>query len=286
MKRTSYTQSIYLLLILDSTVIPSCFEAKEYLNSRERVKLALQHQEPDAVPIHDTIWQATKDRWIAEGLPSGCSVDDYFGFEIAGFWADTSPRYPSEIIHQDNEYIIEKDPFSQTRKNRRDYSTTPMIIDYPCKNKADWKEIKRNLQSDVHRVDWVSSYRTYQRERSLGKFIVYEAVVGYEKMLRYMPSTQLLKLILSDPEWVKDMYWTDAKLTMEMCDLMQEEGFVFDGAFMYCDLGYRKGLLFSPRHFEDQLNPVFKELCRYFHDRDMYTILHSDGRVKDLIPTS
>ena len=254
------------------------------MNSRERVNLALKHKEPDTVPIHDTVWQATIDRWRTEGLPPGVLPADYFGFELAGFWADSSPRYPIEIIRQDNEFIVERDSFGQTRKNYRDFSTTPMIIDYACKNRNDWKKIKSNLKADYYRVDWVSSYRSFQRQQSLGKFIVYEAVVGYEKILRYMAPEQLLKLVLTDPEWVKDMYLTDAKLSMKMCDLMMDAGFVFDGAFLYCDLGYRKGLMFSPKHYEEQLNPVFKELCSYFHNKKMPVILHSDGQVKDLIP--
>ena len=80
------------------------------------------------------------------------------------------------------------------------------------------------------------------------------------------------------------MYWTDARLAIDMCDRMMKGGFKFDGAFLYCDLGYRGGLFFSPRYFEDQLHPVFKELCRYFHGHGMPVFLHCCGSVKDLIP--
>jgi uroporphyrinogen decarboxylase len=44
------------------------------------------------------------------------------------------------------------------------------------------------------------------------------------------------------------------------------------------------GPFFSPKHYEDQLHPVFKELCDFFHARDMQTILHCCGNVKELIP--
>ncbi|MEM3019161.1 MAG: hypothetical protein QXO92_02795, partial [Candidatus Bathyarchaeia archaeon] len=58
--------------------------------SRERIHLVLRHKEPDRVPIHDSPWGATVDRWRAEGLPSGVSAADYFGYEIYGFGADTT----------------------------------------------------------------------------------------------------------------------------------------------------------------------------------------------------
>ena len=254
------------------------------MNSRERVKTALQHREPDRVPIHDSPWQATVDRWRAEGLPSGVSPADYFGYEVCGFGADTSPLFPVEVLSEDNEYIVERNSFGGVRKNHRDRSTTPMIIDYPCKSREDWERIKPRLEASDYRVDWVSGLQSLQRERSLGRFITYNAAVGYDKIQIYVASPRLLKAVIMEPEWVKDMYRTDAKLAMEMCERMMKGGFKFDGAFLFCDLGYRHGPFFSPKHYEDQLHPVFKELISFFHSHGMPVLLHCCGRVKDLIP--
>jgi len=52
------------------------------MDSRQRIKMALEHREPDRVPIHDNPWQATVDRWRNEGLPSGIEPADYFGYEL------------------------------------------------------------------------------------------------------------------------------------------------------------------------------------------------------------
>jgi len=254
------------------------------MNPRERVKLALEHREPDRVPVHDSPWQATVDRWLSEGLPSGVSPADYFSYELAGFGADTSPQFPVEVLSEDDEYIVERNSFGGIRKNHRDYSTTPMIIDYPCKRREDWEKIKTRLEPSDYRVDWVSDLQDFHREKSRGRFITYNAAVGYDKIQSYVASQHLLKAVITEPEWVKDMYWTDAKLAMAMCDRMIKGGFRFDGAFLFCDLGYRRGLFFSPRHFLDQLHPVFRELCRYFHSHGMHVILHCCGRVKELIP--
>jgi uroporphyrinogen decarboxylase len=254
------------------------------MDSRERIKLALGHREPDRVPIHDNPWDATVDRWRSEGLPSGVPPSDYFGFELVGFGADTSPQFPIEVLSEDDEYIEERNSFGGVRKNHRDFSTTPMIIDYPCKSREDWEEIKPRLEPSDYRVDWVSGLQSFHRESSRGRFITYNAAVGYDKIQSYVASQHLLKAVLTEPDWVKDMYWTDAKLAMEMCERMIKGGFRFDGAFLFCDLGYRRGLFFSPGHYEEQLHPVFKELCSYFHGHGMPVILHCCGRVRDLIP--
>ena len=80
------------------------------------------------------------------------------------------------------------------------------------------------------------------------------------------------------------MYWTNAKLAMAMFDRMVNVEMKFDGAFLYYDLGYKNGLFFSLKRYEQQLHPMFKEFCRFFHNKDVKIILHSCGLVKDLIP--
>ncbi len=252
--------------------------------SRERVKLILQHHEADRVPIHDSPWDATVNRWHVEGLPSGVSPADYFGYELTDSKADTTPMFPIEVLSEDEEYIVERTSYGGIRKNHRDLSTTPMVIDYPCKTREDWEKIKPRLQPNDYRVDWVTGLQTFHREYSRGKFFTFNAPVGYDKIQSYVATESLLKAVIREPDWVIDMYQTDAKLAMSMCDRMLKGGFKFDGAYLFCDLGYRTGLFFSPNHYERQMHPIFKELCRFFHDKNMPVILHSCGRVKDLIP--
>ena len=36
------------------------------MNSRERVLAALNHQESDRAPIHDSLWPSTVERWRGE----------------------------------------------------------------------------------------------------------------------------------------------------------------------------------------------------------------------------
>ncbi len=253
------------------------------MTSRERVLLALQHKEADRIPIHDSPWGATIERWRKEGLPSDILVEDYFGYEIAGFSADTSPRFPAEVLEETDEFIIARDSFGGIRKNFKDYSTTPEIIDWPVKSREDWYRIKERLQPSEDRVDWKGLEWAYNYHREKGRFLTYCAAVGYDKMQSYIYTEQLLMLIIEDPEMIIDMYETDAQLAMDMCDIMMKKGYQFDGAFLFCDLGYRNGPLFSPRHFKEQLHPVFKTLCDFFHKRNMPVLLHSCGNVKPLI---
>lgn len=253
------------------------------MTSRERVLMALSHEEPDRVPIQDGPWGSTITRWRKEGLPEDADVVEYFSYEFASIGADTSPRFKHEVLDEDDEYIITRDAFGSVRRNHKDHSTTPEIIDCAVKNREDWERMKERLEPSEDRVDWEQAEETYRKQREKGRFITYNAAVGYDKIQAYVRSDRLLVAIVEEPEWVIDMYETDARLCIDMCEILLQRGFQFDGAFLYCDLGYRNALLFSPKHYREQLHPVFCKLCDYFNSKDMPVLLHSCGRVVEIV---
>ena len=254
------------------------------MTSRERILRALNHQIPDRVPIQDTVWISTVRRWHKEGLPEDTSPAEYFGYEMEFFSADTSPRFPVKVIEKSEEYIITTTPEGGKRKNYRDYSTTPEIIDWPVKTKQDWKEIKERLKPDFTRVDWATGLSRNKTAYEEGKFLCFAGGYGYDILQRYMKSEQLLTTMAEDPGWVKDMITTLAELTLVMVELMMDNGFKFDGAFLYNDMGYKNGLLFSPDTYMKTHYDADKLVFDYFHSKGMKVILHSCGNVKELIP--
>ena len=281
------------------------------MTSRERVLMALNHEEADRIPIYDSPWVAAIERWHNEGLPEEANPAEYFDYEWVGFGADTSPRFPIEVVEEDEEYIVRTTPYGGLRRDHKDYSSTPQIIDYPCKTREDWEGMKERLTPDRNRVDWDGAWLAetsedqrgddstletgrcdrrlglpgWQQAYDQGRFIFYSAGFGYDKIQSYVASEQLLMAIATDPDWVRDMYETDTTLIIQMYEIMKQGGFRFNGAFILCDLGYRNGLLFSPHHYDEQLRPTFQRLVDYFHSEGLPVILHSCGCVKELIPS-
>lgn len=254
------------------------------MTSRERIRMVLEHKEPDRVPIQDSPWGATINRWRKEGLSDDISVEDYFGYEMASVGPDLSPRFPVKVLSRNEEYVVETTPFGGTRKNFRDYSTTPEIIDWPIKNKADWEKIKPRLEPDYTRVDWVTSRINYEKARSEGKFITYGAAMGYDLLQSYLKTEELLIAMVTEPKWVREMIATNARLLIDMADMMIKKGLEFDGAFLCNDMGYRNASLFSPHTYREVLLETDRMMCDYFHRYNMPVFLHSCGNVKELIP--
>ncbi|MCX7706047.1 MAG: hypothetical protein N2115_07335 [bacterium] len=254
------------------------------MTSRERVLLALNHKEPDRIPMHDAPWAATIKRWKTEGLPEDMDVVEYFGWDFAFFGADCTPRFPVRTLEKNEKFIIQTTPQGGVRKNFRDYTTTPEVIDWPIKTKDDWKEIKKRLNPDFTRVDWVSALNVYNKVKEEGKFICYSGGFGYDMLQTYMKTEQLLITMVEDPDWIKEMIMTLAELNLIMMEFMMKNGFNFDGAFFYNDMGYKNASLFSPDTYLKTHYQADKMAYGYCHSKNMKVFLHSCGNVKELIP--
>lgn len=254
------------------------------MTPRERWKAALEHREPDRVPIHDSPWAETTRRWQREGLPPEIPVQDYFDYEMCSIGFDASPMFEVKVLQKDEEHIIETTPYGGVRKNFRTYTSTPEIVDWPIKSRSDWESIKERLTPDFTRVDWVSVRNNHQRGRSEGKFVVFSAAMGYDHLQSYIYSEQLLMALIEEPEWIRDMAGTVARLIIGMAEMMIEKGYEFDAAFLFDDRGYGNAPLFSPRTYREVLFEWDKMLCDFFHSKGLPVILHSDGNLWNLIP--
>jgi uroporphyrinogen decarboxylase len=134
-------------------------------------------------------------------------------------------------------------------------------------------------------VTWGVGTSAYREARQKRNAVVFVAHIGSGHIHQtYFDVEKLLMTVTTDPEWLIDMYDTTADLVMSMYDMMVENGFEFDAAFLACDLGYNHSTFFSPAHFEQQVHPVFARVFSFFHERDIPVILHSDGRIASLVP--
>lgn len=258
------------------------------MDSRERMLKALRHEQPDRIPIHDSLWLETVRQWQKQGLPTEIPPEDYFGYEMISLGFDQSPLFEVKTLHKDNEYVVETTPYGGVRKNFRTYASTPEIMGWAIESKEDWARIKprhfADFVPDYARVDWVSLRQRYHQARSEGKCIALSAVVGYDQLQRYVKSEELLMLTADDPAWFREMVETMAELVLRLSKLIIGAGYKPDIAFFYNDMAYRNGPLFSPRTYRNCILESDKMLCDYFHSLDIPIIYHTDGDIHKLIP--
>jgi len=254
------------------------------MTSRERVLAALNHREADRIPIDDSPWFTTVRRWHQEGLPADMSPAQYFGYEFSGVSGDTSLRLPTEIVEETDEYTVTWNSNGALRKNWKHATSTPECLDFRIKTSADWFAWKQDLEIGRDRIDWEGGLRAQRAAHEQGLWFPYSSATGYDKTQGIVGSERLLIAMAQEPDWVADMFMTATELIIGTAQFMLEGGFRFDGAYLYDDMGYRNGPLFSPRMYRELCLPAHKKVCDFFHGYGLKIILHSCGNVTKLVP--
>ena len=254
------------------------------MTGRERVLAALHHTEGDQIPIDDSPWTTTIRRWHGEGLPEGVSPREYFGFEFSGVGADTSLRMPAEVVEETDEYVIAWNSNGALRKNFKHSTSVPESFDFKIKTPADWFAWKQEMEIGRDRIDWVGGLRAQRAAHEQGLWFPYRSATGYDKTQGIVGTERLLMAMATDPDWVADMFMTHSAMIIRTAAMMMDGGFRFDGAFLYDDMGYRNGPLFSPRMYRELCLPAHKAVCEFLHRWGLKVILHSCGNVTALVP--
>ncbi len=254
------------------------------MDSRERVLAALHHKEPDRVPIADSPWMTTLARWRREGLPPDVDVGEYFGYDFAGFGANTTLMLPEETLEETDDYIIQRNANGVTLKNWKTKTSTPAMLDFTLDSPEAWAELKPKVDYHSGRLLWETDKPLYEKACRQGKFVHIFFVIGYDELSSIVGPERLLPAMLSDPDWVEDMFRTFMDLKIACTEEMLAAGYEFDGAFVCDDLGYRNGPFFSPEIYRELLFPHHKRLCDLFHSHGWKVILHSCGNVNIHVP--
>ena len=125
------------------------------MTSYERFRRMFDHQEADRVPIIDGPWGATIERWQREGMPKDVGYVDFFGLDkVAGIHVDTSPRYPTAVVQETEEYRVTKTNWGVTLRNWKHIASTPEFLDFTIKDPDTWREAKVRMTPADDRIPW------------------------------------------------------------------------------------------------------------------------------------
>lgn len=257
------------------------------MTSQERITAVVRGEEPDRIPMHDTPWESTVERWRQEGLPEGASVAEFFGFDT---WrrisADLSPQYEAGVVEETEEYVIETSPWGVTTRRWRHRASVPEFLDFTIVDRDSWAEAKERMDTSDDRVNWPLLEEQHARWREEGAFIEYAIWgPGYDVWANHVVGTErFLMALATDPDWCREMQVFAAERAVHFGDLMLDRGYDFDGIRIPDDLGYRNGLLISPNAFDHAIRPAHEILCDWAHGRGKLCSLHSCGNVMALVP--
>ncbi len=257
------------------------------MTSRERITAVINHEQPDRIPMHDSPWASTLVRWRKEGLPEDQSPAQFFGWDTwARLSVDLSPRYEAGLVEETDEYIIEKSPWGETSRRWKHRASVPEFLDFRIKDRDAWAEARERMDLAEDRVAWEALELNYPKWLEQGAFIEYSIWgPGYDVWANRVVGTErFLMALVTDPDWCREMQVFAAERAIYFGDMMLERGYDFDGIRIPDDLGYRNGLLMSPKAFDYCIRPAHEILCDWAKERGKICWLHSCGNVMALIP--
>jgi uroporphyrinogen decarboxylase len=256
------------------------------MSSRERFRRIYAHKEADRVPMLGGPWGTTIARWQKEGMPKDADFTTYFGLDrCAGVGGDNSPRYPTRVVEETDDYIIRFDSWGTTAKNWKHASSTPHWLGRTIVDRKSWEDAKARMVMGRDRIDWKHLKTHYKTWRKNGCWISGGLWFGFDVThARIVGTERLLALMIDDPELVIDILNTELDCSLQLLQMIWDEGYTFDAIGWPDDMGYRNGTFFSLQMYRDILKPVQKRAIEWAHEKGIVAHLHSCGNINAFMP--
>jgi uroporphyrinogen decarboxylase len=255
------------------------------MTCHERFKRMYEHREADRVPIFDSPWDATIERWQQEGMPTDVDWRDFFGVDKrALIWTDNSPRYETRIIEETPEYKISTTPWGVTLRNWSHAASTPEFLDFTIKDRESWAKAKARMTPTRDRIDWPRLEKNYRMWRQEGRWIGGHLWFGFDITHSWAVGTErLLMALVEDPEWCVEMFQHELEVGLALLDTVWDTGYTFDEVFWPDDMGYKLNQFFSIGTYRELVKPFHKRATEWAHAKGVKVRLHSCGDIRPFI---
>ncbi len=256
------------------------------MTSKERFARAFAHKEADRVVMWDFPWPGALRKWHAEGMPEGVSYEEYFDTDIVGrINPNDTPRYPIEVIQDDDTFLTIKDEWGTTVRNFKQQDSTPDFIAHTIQDWDTWLAAKERITPSRDRVNWKDledNYATWVKE---GRWLIGDVNFTFNTLSSAVMGTEpFLTAMIEDPELCSDMLTHLCKVDLALLDLAWDAGYHFDMLNIRDDMGYKGTPFFSVQMYKDLIKPTHQMCADWAREKGIVTRLHSCGQITPLLP--
>lgn len=268
------------------------------MNYKERVAAAIERCAADRIPIYDSFWLDTLDRWRQEGFPHDADPEDYFDFDIHIMGVDASPRFEPMLLKEEGEMVTLRDRFGYVVKKEKNKSRTMLYLSHPVTNRQDWTATRKRFRIDRDapaRVGlnpfpfqlemgkpWQQVQAGYRQLRQKGKYILGSAYGPHEAILRMHGFERTLYSICDDPGLLQEMAETYTDFLLEVIRESLRQDAALDGLFLIEDLAGTKGMLFSPSQWRRIFRPSMEKAGNFLRSHGLHFWMHSCGNAEPI----
>jgi len=260
------------------------------MDSEERVSAAMRGEPFDRVPVMEFFWDEFLENWrTTHGLPM--TTDPYVHYDLdARTVGDCfTPKIDLEaIIEEGPGYKVRRDNWGSVRKVM-DGMQLQTYLSFGIPDEDGYDSYEFEDPDDPRRYGpqrdmWDTTPMSY-RDRVAhlkGDFFLFANLFDpYEAMWRIRGMENLLMDMVRCPSKVKDLAMRIADhmvaVGKHMMDLAETPGI-----WIWGDIAYNNGMMFSPRQYEALVKPALKRICSAFPDQ--VKVYHTDGDPRAVIP--
>ena len=259
----------------------------------ERMRAALSHQEGDRVPVGESFWtgfiQRCQDAW-------GAGFDPYRAFDLdyIVLTPNMDPQIrPVEVLARRGEDVVVRTGFGATIRRS---GTAPMprfeafavrepqeMAGFPLADPADPRRFAQGGSDQLNSVGDALVFEIPSWEERVRSYACELAVFGsvaepYEYLWRIIGSENALLWMASDPRpyaaFVERL--GEFLLSFARAEIAAGKGRLA-GMYIWGDVAYRNGMLFSPKRWRELFKPHVRALIELCHAHGLMTIYHGCG---------
>jgi uroporphyrinogen decarboxylase len=258
------------------------------LTGQERMVRILKRQPADRIGLYEHFWGDTRKVWTDEGhIAPDEDLADHFGFDLDLAWCFTMVAdldFEPVVMAETDETVVTRDGNGALLRRHKLHDATPEHLDFEVKGREQWDELKAKIQPEWRRID-AEKYRTAKAHAAeRGRFFMWSGVNVFEILKDVTGHVNMLMGMALDPDWVRDMADTYARLTVNLQEMLFEQEGYPDGIWYYEDMGFKAKPFMSPAMYREIIQPAHTYTIAYAKAHKLPVIMHSCGMVEKLLP--
>jgi uroporphyrinogen decarboxylase len=264
----------------------------------ERMNKALNHQEPDRVPVSDFFWGSFVERWRKDlNLPSDTNIYKYYDLD----WIVTVPNLDPhikqfEILNQNDDEITVRTGFEAViRKKYKDPMPQFLSFDTDTIEKMeafrfdDPYDPRRFFSSGDNQLAgvgdgfarnvpaWIETIKSLYPD-----FPVYGSVCeAHENLWRTIGSENVMLWIGLHPDELGRFIQRTGEFVVELTKAQIQASLgLLSGMVIWGDVAYKNDMLFSPQYWRRYFKPCAAEIVKICHQNQLPVIYHGCGNTR------
>ncbi|MCM8820469.1 MAG: hypothetical protein NC932_00755 [Candidatus Omnitrophica bacterium] len=255
--------------------------------SYDRIKAALEHRTLDRIPMTESFWPETIQRWKKEGLPEDMDVYEFLGLDficgIHPFDDGLSDAFPYTVYEETDEYKVDRNPYGVKVKYWKNSYTTHVELDHAVKDRNDWEKVKWALNPSEERIP-KDIVEISKKAREKGHFITLNCSEPYWFSFVLLGMENFCVQLKIDTEFIEDICQRYMEFMEKMLKMVINKGVEWDGIWFFSDMAYKNGPMFSPSDYRRFFLPCHREISQFCKREGKFLLLHSDGNMRELLP--